>query len=322
MLARRDAGERARRRCGSSRPTPASSPAMASASARSSWCATSSPTGASCRCWSICWRPSRPAASRRRRSPTPPGGMADALLGIAEALHQERGAARSIVYARLALFLQPDLAEASLLIADILAEQDNLEGAIAAYEAVERRLAARRDRQACAWRARCTRSSGARRRSSCSRTLADAEPERTEALVAARRSRAPRRGVCARREGLQRGDRAHPGAAARALDAVSTRAASPTSAPSAGRRPRPTSCRRSSSSPSSPTCSTISATAGSTMGMNLDQAKGDAQPGGRAQAERRLRGRQPGLGLLPPRRVRATRSISSSARSSSSPAIR
>ena len=62
--------------------------------------------------------------------------MADALLGIAEALHQERGAARAIVYARLALFLQPELAEAALLIADILAEQDNLEGAIAAYDAV------------------------------------------------------------------------------------------------------------------------------------------------------------------------------------------
>jgi tetratricopeptide (TPR) repeat protein len=65
-----------------------------------------------------------------------PGGMADALLGIAEALHQERGTARAIVYARLAIYLRPDLAEASLLIGDVLAEQDNLDGAIEAYDAV------------------------------------------------------------------------------------------------------------------------------------------------------------------------------------------
>ena len=73
--------------------------------------------------------------------PQPPftdaaGGMADALLGIAEALHQERGTARAIVYARLANYLRPDLAEGSLLIGDILAEQDNLDGAIEAFDAV------------------------------------------------------------------------------------------------------------------------------------------------------------------------------------------
>jgi Flp pilus assembly protein TadD len=75
-------------------------------------------------------------------SPAPPfadpaGGMADALLGVAEALHQERGNSRAIVYARLAMFVKPDLAEAALLIGDILAEQTNPEGAIAAYHAVD-----------------------------------------------------------------------------------------------------------------------------------------------------------------------------------------
>lgn len=73
--------------------------------------------------------------------PEPPfsdakGGMADALLGIAEALHQERGSARAVLYARLALFLRPDLAEGSLLIGDILAEQENYDNAIEVYDTV------------------------------------------------------------------------------------------------------------------------------------------------------------------------------------------
>ena len=74
-------------------------------------------------------------------TPAPPfddvqGGIADALLGIAEALHQERGNRMAVVYARLALFARGDLAEASLLIGDMMAEQGNLEAAIEAYEAV------------------------------------------------------------------------------------------------------------------------------------------------------------------------------------------
>ncbi len=64
------------------------------------------------------------------------GGIADALLGIAEALQQERGSARAILYTRLALYLRPDLAEAQLLIGDILAGQDNGDAAIEAYNAV------------------------------------------------------------------------------------------------------------------------------------------------------------------------------------------
>ena len=64
------------------------------------------------------------------------GGIADALLGIAEALQQERGSARAILYTRLALYLRPDLDEAQLLIGDILAAQDNSDAAIEAYDAV------------------------------------------------------------------------------------------------------------------------------------------------------------------------------------------
>ena len=74
-------------------------------------------------------------------SPQPPfadaaGGIADALLGIAEALHQERGNRMGVVYARLAMFARPDLAEAALLIGDMMAEQENFAAAIEAYQAV------------------------------------------------------------------------------------------------------------------------------------------------------------------------------------------
>jgi tetratricopeptide (TPR) repeat protein len=64
-------------------------------------------------------------------------GIADALLGIAEALQQERGSSRAVLYARQALFLQPDLAAASLLIGDIMAEQENLDAAIRTYESID-----------------------------------------------------------------------------------------------------------------------------------------------------------------------------------------
>jgi Flp pilus assembly protein TadD len=127
------------------------------------------------------------AALQGGEAPEPPftdaaGGMADALLGIAEALNQERGAARAIVYARLALFLRTDLAEASLLIADILAEQDNLEGAIAVYQSVE-------DGSPLAYTAKLRMASAQHtleRREEAYQLLeelADAEPQRIEALV-------------------------------------------------------------------------------------------------------------------------------------------
>jgi tetratricopeptide (TPR) repeat protein len=67
----------------------------------------------------------------------PAGGMADALWGIAQALHQERGGPRAVLYARLALFLKPELAEAMLLIGDVLADQENFDAAIETYSAVD-----------------------------------------------------------------------------------------------------------------------------------------------------------------------------------------
>ena len=67
----------------------------------------------------------------------PTGGMADALWGIAQALHQEQGGARAVLYARLALFLKPDLAEATLLIGDVFVDQQNFDAAIDTYEGID-----------------------------------------------------------------------------------------------------------------------------------------------------------------------------------------
>jgi tetratricopeptide (TPR) repeat protein len=68
---------------------------------------------------------------------SPTGGMADALWGIAQALHQERGGSRAVLYARLALFLKPDLAEATLLIGDVFVDQQNFDAAIDTYEGID-----------------------------------------------------------------------------------------------------------------------------------------------------------------------------------------
>jgi tetratricopeptide (TPR) repeat protein len=75
-------------------------------------------------------------------TPAPPfddavGGVADALLGVAEALHQERGSRMAVVYARLAIFARRDLAEASLLIGETMAVQGNVDAAIEAYQAIQ-----------------------------------------------------------------------------------------------------------------------------------------------------------------------------------------
>lgn len=64
------------------------------------------------------------------------GGMADALIGLSEALARQQGGAQSLVYARLASYVRPDLAEAYLLAGDIFSIQDNPELAIAAYQEV------------------------------------------------------------------------------------------------------------------------------------------------------------------------------------------
>src|SRR5690606_1430406 len=112
----------------------------------------------------------------------PAGGIADALLGIAEALHQERGNRMAVVYARLAMFARPDLAEGALLIGEMMAEQGNHDAAIEAYQAVApdsplRYLAELRRAQALHASERQDEAFAALEE------LAAADPERIDALV-------------------------------------------------------------------------------------------------------------------------------------------
>jgi Flp pilus assembly protein TadD len=110
------------------------------------------------------------------------GGMADALWGIAQALHQERGSARAVLYARLALFLKPDLAEARLLIGDVFADQQNYDAAIDTYAGID-------DTSPISFAGKLRTATALheldRKEQAFAllESLVDAEPERTQALV-------------------------------------------------------------------------------------------------------------------------------------------
>jgi Flp pilus assembly protein TadD len=64
------------------------------------------------------------------------GGIADALLGLAEALSQQRATSQALLFARLAAYLAPDRGDVWLLIGRIEEMQDNNEEAIRAFESV------------------------------------------------------------------------------------------------------------------------------------------------------------------------------------------
>ncbi|WGF87083.1 tetratricopeptide repeat protein [Marinivivus vitaminiproducens] len=110
------------------------------------------------------------------------GGMADALLGLAEALARQQGGAQSLVYARLAAFVRPDLAEAYLLSGDIFSLQGNQDLAITAYRDVP-------EDSPLAWGARLSAARALHdedRGEEAERTLvamAEERPDRTDALV-------------------------------------------------------------------------------------------------------------------------------------------
>ncbi len=66
---------------------------------------------------------------------TPAAGVAEALYAVAETFHRRR-VAMALIYARLAVMLDPGHHAALLLAGDILAERGQYDGAVAAYEAV------------------------------------------------------------------------------------------------------------------------------------------------------------------------------------------
>lgn len=127
------------------------------------------------------------AALERGEAPPVPfedalGGMADALLGIAEALEQQRSSTRAIAYARLADFLRPGHPEANLLVGDIFAGRGNDEEAVRAYRRVDLDVT-------LSWQARLRAAEtlhGAERKEEAFellRAMADERSDRTEPLV-------------------------------------------------------------------------------------------------------------------------------------------
>lgn len=81
------------------------------------------------------------AALRRGEAPAPlvssaAEGAAEAFQGLAAALGQEADDRLGLVYARLAVWLRPDLDEAKLLIAELMEGAGQFDAAIRAYETV------------------------------------------------------------------------------------------------------------------------------------------------------------------------------------------
>ncbi|MFV0473448.1 MAG: tetratricopeptide repeat protein [Pikeienuella sp.] len=67
---------------------------------------------------------------------TPAEGAAEALFGLASAVSGDGDPRLSLLYARLATWLRPDFHESTLLVAEILAANDQQAAAIRAYESI------------------------------------------------------------------------------------------------------------------------------------------------------------------------------------------
>lgn len=76
------------------------------------------------------------AAGGEPRAPTAGRGIAEALFDLASALQRDRGSDSAMVFARLALRLQPDFDLAALLIAEILDDRKRHEEALAVYDSI------------------------------------------------------------------------------------------------------------------------------------------------------------------------------------------
>lgn len=113
----------------------------------------------------------------------PLDGMADAMLGLAAALFDQRIGAQGLVYARLATYLEPDAGDLWLLLGRIALAQGSAQRA-------EEALARVPGESLHAWDARLLRAEALRRtdrREEAARLLqamADERPERIDALVA------------------------------------------------------------------------------------------------------------------------------------------
>jgi len=79
--------------------------------------------------------PSTAPAGLEPLASTPTEGVAEVLYGIAEAFHR-RNVAIALIYARLAVMLEPDHHAALVLAGEFLADRDRFDEAIAAYRSV------------------------------------------------------------------------------------------------------------------------------------------------------------------------------------------
>jgi len=78
----------------------------------------------------------RVAASAQPGAPDANRGIAEVLFDLASALQRDRGADSAMVFARLALRLQPDFDLAALLVAEILDDRKRHDEALAVYDGI------------------------------------------------------------------------------------------------------------------------------------------------------------------------------------------
>ena len=126
------------------------------------------------------------AAAEAGQMPTlpvdgPAAGMGDALIGVAEALSQQRAGPQGLLYARLAAYLQPDRGDVWLLIGRIEQSQGSETEALRAYDKVPAA-------SPFAWEAKLARAEAldAADRDdeavALLRAMSDERPQRTDAL--------------------------------------------------------------------------------------------------------------------------------------------
>ena len=230
-----------------------------------------------------------------------PAGMADALLGVAEALSQQRAGQQGLLFARLAAYLEPGRGDVWMLIGRIEQTQGNATEAILAYETVPAD-------SPFAWEARLARAdalaAGDRGDEAVTilRDMATERPKRTDALRELG-------DLYRRQENIPRSEAAYSEAIARLpkVEADDWRLfyARGIALERLSRWPdaEASLSRALELAPDQPLVLNYLGYSWVDKGQNLDRAKQMLHRAVDLQAAGRLHRRQPGLGLFPHRRV-------------------
>jgi tetratricopeptide (TPR) repeat protein len=113
---------------------------------------------------------------------TPAGAVADALIGVSEALLDQQAAAQALLLARYAAYVAPELADTKLLVGRVLLEQGNAAGALDALKSVPKESTQ-------SWTGRLLEAQALRQLDRTDdaarllRAMAAEQPERIDALV-------------------------------------------------------------------------------------------------------------------------------------------